>query len=33
MRSDQTLVDAGNLELTESEIREIVVNDERERLC
>lgn len=31
-RLAQTMVDAGNLELTESEMHEIVVNDERERL-
>ena len=31
-RLAQTMVDAGKLELTESEMHEIVVNDERERL-
>ncbi len=31
-RLAQTMVDAGQLELTESEMHEIVVNDERERL-
>ncbi|MEM7707812.1 MAG: MSMEG_1061 family FMN-dependent PPOX-type flavoprotein [Pseudomonadota bacterium] len=31
-RLAQTMVDAGKLELTESEMHEIVINDERERL-
>lgn len=31
-RLAQTMVDAGKLELTESEMHEIIVNDERERL-
>jgi len=31
-RLAQTMVDAGNLELTEDEMHEIVVNDEHERL-